>query len=83
MKGLDLMAVKRNAPLIGAGIGLLVGALVLAFTGRRAGGFWLGRTKLPGLPHYVVVPRLVRIGAGAAIGAAAGAGTGAIVKKVA
>ena len=86
MDGLTLLGVekeklKKNAPYIGGGVGALLGALLMTFTGKHTHSrrfFGLGgRAMLLG-KH---MPRLAKIGVGVAAGAAAGAGVGYAVKK--
>lgn len=79
MRGLDLFgAGKSKLPYVGAGLGALVGLLLLVYTGKhtRSSHFLGGRALLFGHP----VKRLTRVGLGAAAGAVAGAAVGAGVK---
>lgn len=89
MGGLEYLGVetaaKKNAPYIGGGIGALIGALVMTFTGKHTYSRKLfglgGRALLPLGLSRGPVPRLARIGLGAAVGAVAGAGVGYGIRK--
>lgn len=84
MDGLNLLGAMdgfskpKKGVVIGAGVGVLVGALLAAFTGGHIGrGFFHQRALLSyHLFPRALVPRVVRVAAGAVAVGAAGAGIG-------
>ena len=79
--GADSATLKKNAPYIGAAVGALGGALLLYFTGKHTHNRAFLRLGGSALLFGSRVPRLARVGLGAAAGAAAGGLAGYGVKK--
>lgn len=71
---------KEHATYVGAGLGVVVGVLLMAFTGKHAGSRWTGKAPLPFMkkPHSA----LLKNGVGAVVvGTAAGFGGHALKEK--
>ncbi len=80
MRGIDLLgADKSKLPVVGASLGAVVGLLVMAYTGKHAGGRWFGRAHLFGRGVHAVTRNVVGVGVGAVAGAVAGTGVKAAV----
>lgn len=59
--------IKAHATYVGAGLGAVVGVLLMAYTGKHAGSRWTGRAILPLMRKPVSA--LVKNGTGAVLGA--------------
>jgi hypothetical protein len=70
---------KEHATYVGAGLGIVVGALAMAFTGKHTGSRWTGRAPLPF--GKKPMKAMVKNGVGATVLGVAGAGAGHYLKE--